>query len=82
MDVPFAYFFLNQLLNRQHSILYSSIDELPSLDPEMYKSLRFIKVSRQHIFEILYLAEITPTKTKVDEYMLDITTQTLALFAI
>ena len=44
MDVPFAPFFLSQLLGRQHGILYSSIDELPSLDKEMYKSLCFIKV--------------------------------------
>lgn len=43
VDVPFASFFLNNLLQRQHSILYSSIDELPSLDPEMYKNLNFIK---------------------------------------
>ena len=45
VDVPFAPFFLSQLLSRQHGALYSSIDELPSLDQEMYKSLIFIKVS-------------------------------------
>eukprot|EP00794_Sanderia_malayensis_P014057 gene14057-15521_t len=43
VDVPFASFFLGQLLSRQHGALYSSIDELPSLDSEMYKSLCFIK---------------------------------------
>eukprot|EP00795_Rhopilema_esculentum_P015545 gene15545-6809_t len=43
VDVPFAPFFLSQLLHRQHGALYSSIDELPSLDQEMYKSLCFIK---------------------------------------
>ncbi|KAL3214023.1 hypothetical protein MRX96_035052 [Rhipicephalus microplus] len=31
VDVPFASFFLSQLLGHQHSALYSSIDELPSL---------------------------------------------------
>lgn len=43
VDVPFASFFLSQVLGHQHSALYSSIDELPSLDPELYKSLTFIK---------------------------------------
>jgi len=43
VDVPFAPFFLSQLLGRQHGVLYSSIDELPSLDKEMYKNLCFIK---------------------------------------
>lgn len=53
-DAPFASFFLNQILptfhhnslsqsNNQPSLLYSSIDQLPSLDPELYKSLTYIK---------------------------------------
>lgn len=42
--MPFAPFFLNHVLGRQHSGLYSSIDELPSLDQSLYKSLCFIKV--------------------------------------
>lgn len=44
VDVPFAPFFLSLLLSRQHSALYSSIDELPSLDPDLYKNLNYIKV--------------------------------------
>nr|XP_006818077.1 PREDICTED: ubiquitin-protein ligase E3B-like [Saccoglossus kowalevskii] len=43
VEVPFASFFLSQVLGQQHSALYSPIDELPSLDPELYKSLTFIK---------------------------------------
>lgn len=53
LDAPFASFFLNQILppfhnsssqtNNQPSLLYSSIDQLPSLDPELYKSLTYIK---------------------------------------
>lgn len=43
VDVPFASFFLSQVLGQQQSALYSSIDELPSLDPELYKSLTLIK---------------------------------------
>lgn len=43
VDVPFASFFLSQLLGHRHSATYSSMDELPSLDPELYKSLTYIK---------------------------------------
>jgi len=43
VDVPFASFFLSQLLGQQHQALYSSMDELPSLDRELYRSLTFIK---------------------------------------
>ncbi|KAK8739159.1 hypothetical protein OTU49_003508, partial [Cherax quadricarinatus] len=39
VDCPFASFFLSQVLGEQQSALYSSIDELPSLDPELYKSM-------------------------------------------
>jgi len=45
VDVPFASFFLSQLLGHSStSGVYSSIDELPSFDPELYKSLTYIKV--------------------------------------
>lgn len=44
IDCPFASFFMSQILGEQQSALYSSIDELPSLDPELYKSLTYIKV--------------------------------------
>lgn len=43
VDVPFASFFLSRVLGQHHSALYSPIDELPSLDPELYKSLTYIK---------------------------------------
>ncbi|KAK2156726.1 hypothetical protein LSH36_206g00029 [Paralvinella palmiformis] len=43
VDVPFASFFLSQILGQQHSATYSSMDELPSLDPELYKSLTYVK---------------------------------------
>lgn len=45
VDVPFASFFLSQLLGHHHSLFYSSVDELPSLDSEFYKNLTSIKVS-------------------------------------
>jgi len=45
VDVPFASFFLSQLLGHsQNSGIYSSMDELPSFDPDLYKSLTYIKV--------------------------------------
>lgn len=43
VDVPFATFFLSRVLGQHHSALYSPIDELPSLDAELYKSLTYIK---------------------------------------
>ncbi|XP_039256080.2 ubiquitin-protein ligase E3B-like [Styela clava] len=42
VDVPFATFFLRHL-QQQHSLLYSPLDELPSLDAEFYKNLTWIK---------------------------------------
>lgn len=43
VDVPFAMFFLSQLLGQTHQALYSCMDELPSLDQELFRSLTFIK---------------------------------------
>ncbi|CAD5110961.1 DgyrCDS315 [Dimorphilus gyrociliatus] len=43
VELPFAPFFLSQLLGKKHSNIYSPIDELPSLDAELYKNLTFIK---------------------------------------
>uniref|UniRef100_A0A8C7N4N2 HECT-type E3 ubiquitin transferase n=1 Tax=Oncorhynchus kisutch TaxID=8019 RepID=A0A8C7N4N2_ONCKI len=43
VDVPFASFFLGQVMGHHHSTFYSSIDELPSLDSEFYKNLTSIK---------------------------------------
>ncbi|KAK5932762.1 hypothetical protein CgunFtcFv8_004440 [Champsocephalus gunnari] len=43
VDVPFASFFLSQVMGHHHTTFYSSIDELPSLDSEFYKNLTSIK---------------------------------------
>lgn len=43
VEVPLASFFLSQVLGQTHSVLYSALDELPSLDPELYRSLTYIK---------------------------------------
>ena len=45
VDVPFAPFFLSQMLERHFSAAYSCLDELPSMDSELYKSLCYIKAS-------------------------------------
>lgn len=55
VDVPFASFFLSQVLGHHHSTFYSSIDELPSLDSEFYKNLTSIKVVRVAILTITLL---------------------------
>ena len=44
VDVPFAPFFLSQMLHQHHATFYSYFDELASMDQEMYKSLNFVKV--------------------------------------
>lgn len=51
VETPFAPFFLTQILGHQQSATYSSLDELPSLDPDLAKSLSYIKVifSLEHI---------------------------------
>uniref|UniRef100_A0A915K9A7 Ubiquitin-protein ligase E3B n=1 Tax=Romanomermis culicivorax TaxID=13658 RepID=A0A915K9A7_ROMCU len=43
VEIPFALFVLNHILGRVNSRIYSSVDLLPSLDPELYKSLTYIK---------------------------------------
>uniref|UniRef100_A0A6G1SIZ1 Ubiquitin-protein ligase E3B n=1 Tax=Aceria tosichella TaxID=561515 RepID=A0A6G1SIZ1_9ACAR len=43
VDVPFATFFLARVLGQHHSKLYSPIDDLASLDPELYKNLIYIR---------------------------------------
>lgn len=43
VDVPFAQFFLSELTGHSNQRLYCSIDELPSLDAELYKNITFIK---------------------------------------
>nr|XP_022345739.1 ubiquitin-protein ligase E3B-like [Crassostrea virginica] len=43
VDVPFAPFFLTQILQHHQSTMYSPLDELPSLDPELAKNLSYTK---------------------------------------
>jgi ubiquitin-protein ligase E3 B len=43
VDVHFASFFLSQILGYQQNALFSAIDELQSLDRELYSSLNYIK---------------------------------------
>ena len=45
VDVPFAPFFLSQMLGHHYTASYSCLDELSSMDPELYKSLSYVKVS-------------------------------------
>jgi hypothetical protein len=44
VDVPFAPFFLSQMLGHHYTTSYSCLDELSSMDPELYKSLSYVKV--------------------------------------
>ena len=44
VDVPFAMFFVSQILGKDHATShYSYLDELSSLDAELYKQLTYIK---------------------------------------
>ncbi len=43
VDVPFAPFFLSQVLGKHHDAYYSYLDELPSLDAELYRNLTYVK---------------------------------------
>uniref|UniRef100_A0A1B6DG25 Ubiquitin-protein ligase E3B n=1 Tax=Clastoptera arizonana TaxID=38151 RepID=A0A1B6DG25_9HEMI len=43
VDVPFALFFLSQVAGQTQQALYSYMDELPSLDNDLYRSLTYIK---------------------------------------
>ncbi|XP_059616047.1 ubiquitin-protein ligase E3B [Phlebotomus argentipes] len=52
VEVPFASFFLSQLLGQTHQALYSCMDELPSLDKELYRSLTFIKHYQGDVSEL------------------------------
>ena len=43
VDVPFASFFLSQILGHDHSALYSYLDEMSSSDPELHRNLTYVK---------------------------------------
>ena len=43
VDVPFASFFLTQILGHDHSAMYSYLDEMSSADPELHKNLSYVK---------------------------------------
>ena len=55
VDVPLASFFLSQVLGQTHSALYSALDELPSLDPELYRSLTYIKRYEGSMKDLIYV---------------------------
>ena len=44
--MPLAPFFLSQMLEHHFSACYSCLDELPTMDADMHKSLSYIKVER------------------------------------
>lgn len=50
VDVPFAPFFLTQVLDNMKNSMYSYLDELPSLDPELYKNLAYVKVGENLVY--------------------------------
>lgn len=52
VDVPFASFFLSQLLGQTLQAMYSCMDELPSLDNELYRSLTFIKHYQEDVADL------------------------------
>ncbi|KAK7598284.1 hypothetical protein V9T40_006519 [Parthenolecanium corni] len=43
LDVRLASFFLSQILGQTQSTFYSYLDDLPSLDDELYRSLMYVK---------------------------------------
>ena len=54
VDVPFALFFISQILGKDHAVAYYSyVDELPSLDAELYKvsSILFFALRDFTIFD-------------------------------
>ncbi|XP_072380057.1 ubiquitin-protein ligase E3B [Diabrotica undecimpunctata] len=52
VDVPFASFFLSQISGQTTQLLYSCVDELPSLDPELYRSLNYVKHYKGDVSEL------------------------------
>lgn len=62
VEVPFASFFLSLVLGQTQQALYSCMDELPSLDKELYRSLTFIK---HFEVKITYIRDIEINKTNV-----------------
>ena len=58
VEVPFAPFFLTQMLGHGQSSTYSSLDELPSLDPDLAKNLSYIKVCIEFFFKLYDIFQI------------------------
>ncbi|CAG9759771.1 unnamed protein product [Ceutorhynchus assimilis] len=52
VDVPFASFFLSQVSGQTSQAMYSSVDELPSLDPALYRSLSYVKHYEDDVSEL------------------------------
>ncbi len=43
LDIRLASFFLSQIVGQTQSTFYSYLDDLPSLDDELFRSLMYIK---------------------------------------
>ncbi|XP_060881517.1 ubiquitin-protein ligase E3B [Metopolophium dirhodum] len=71
VDVPFASFFLSQLLGQTQELLYSSMDELPSLDNELYRNLTSVK---HHEGDV---SDLDLTFSVVDNHLGELTTHDL-----
>ncbi|XP_030752735.1 ubiquitin-protein ligase E3B isoform X2 [Sitophilus oryzae] len=52
VDVPFASFFLSQVSGQTAQAMYSCVDELPSLDPALYRSLSYVKHYEEDVSEL------------------------------
>ncbi|XP_050304811.1 ubiquitin-protein ligase E3B [Anthonomus grandis grandis] len=52
VDVPFASFFLSQISGQTSQAVYSYVDELPSLDPALYRSLSYVKHYEDDVSEL------------------------------
>ncbi|VVC29410.1 IQ motif, EF-hand binding site,HECT domain [Cinara cedri] len=71
VDVPFASFFLSQLLGQTQELLYSSMDELPSLDNDLYRNLTSVKHYEGDV------SELDLTFSVVDNHLGQLTTHDL-----
>lgn len=69
--MPFASFFLSQLLGQTQELLYSSMDELPSLDNELYRNLTSVKHYEGDV------SELDLTFSVVDNHLGQLTTHDL-----
>lgn len=52
VEAPFANFFLTQVLRKEQSNMYSFIDELNTLDKDLYKSLTYVKHYEEDVSDL------------------------------